>query len=80
MNINGQFFTLPVEAWMSYDSSKESKQCKILMHPYDISMTATLKWVLGLQFLQNFYTIFDMEHKRVGILEAKEWFILSLMP
>lgn len=42
------------------------------MHPYDISMTATLKWVLGLQFLQNFYTIFDMDKKKVGILEAKE--------
>ena len=25
MNINGRFFTLPVDAWMSYDPSKESK-------------------------------------------------------
>lgn len=72
MNINGRYFTLPVDAWMSFDDSKEEKKCKILMHPYDISMTATLKWVLGLQFLQNFYTIFDIDNKKVGILEAKE--------
>ena len=58
---------------MSYDEErKENQKCKILMHPYDISMTATYKWVIGLQFLQNFYSIFDIENKRVGLIEAVE--------
>lgn len=72
LNINGHDFKLPVDAWMSYDPNNENKQCKILMHPYDISMTATYKWVVGIQFLQNFYSIFDIGKKRVGLIEAKE--------
>ena len=73
LKINGHFFSLPVNAWMSYDESRgEKKQCKILMHPYDISMTATYKWVVGIQFLQNFYSIFDYENKRIGLIEATD--------
>jgi hypothetical protein len=49
--INNKYFTLPVDAWMSFNSQEERNKCKILMHPYDISMTATYKWVIGLQFL-----------------------------
>jgi hypothetical protein len=34
---------------MSFDGIKENNdKCKILMHPYDISMTATYKWVVGI--------------------------------
>jgi hypothetical protein len=57
---------------MSFDSSKDDNKCKLLMHPYDISMTATYKWVVGIQFLQNFYSIFDVQNKKVGLIEAKE--------
>jgi hypothetical protein len=42
------------------------------MHPYDISMTATYKWVIGVQFLQNFYSIFDIANKKVGLVESKD--------
>jgi hypothetical protein len=49
LNVGGKLFTLPKEAWMSYDEErKENQKCKILMHPYDISMTATYKWVIGI--------------------------------
>lgn len=72
LNINGHDFKLPVDAWMSYDANNKNKECKILMHPYDISMTATYKWVVGIQFLQNFYSIYDIGNKRVGLIEAKE--------
>ena len=72
LKVNDKFLTLPKEAWMSYDEDrKENQKCKILMHPYDISMTTTYKWVIGIQFLQNFYSIFDIENKRVGLIEAK---------
>ena len=48
LKINSKLFTLPVNAWMSFDETRENKECKILMHPYDISMTATYKWVVGI--------------------------------
>lgn len=51
MAVGSKFFSLPVEAWMSFDTSKDEYKCKLLMHPYDISMTATYKWVVGIQFL-----------------------------
>jgi hypothetical protein len=70
--INSKFFTLPVKAWISFDKERENKECKILMHPYDISMTATYKWVVGIQFLQNFYSIFDIQNKRIGLVEATD--------
>ena len=51
LKISSKKLNLPVKSWMSYDESRENKECKILMHPYDISMTATYKWVVGIQFL-----------------------------
>ena len=81
LNINGKWMKLPVEAWMSFNPNKKKvseeeegpspPQCQILLHPYDISMTATYKWVIGLQFLQNFYSIFDVKNKKVGLIEVK---------
>ena len=47
INIQNKLFTLPTSAWMSFTEANKDKECKILMHPYDISMTATLKWVVG---------------------------------
>ena len=72
LEVNGKFLSLPVSAWMSFDTSREDNKCKLLMHPYDISMTATYKWVVGIQFLQNFYSIFDVPNKRIGLVEAKQ--------
>lgn len=73
IKIGQKFFTLPVSAWMSFDNSQDDNaKCKILMHPYDISMTATYKWVIGVQFLQNFYSIFDVQNKKVGLVESKD--------
>ena len=64
MKIAGSWFNMPVQAWMSFEEKEkyvqdetdavnlpQPKNCKILMYPYDISMTATYKWVLGVQFL-----------------------------
>ena len=70
LNIANKLFSLPTEAWMSFTEANKGKECKILMHPYDISMTATLKWVVGVQFLQNFYSIFDYQNKKIGLIEV----------
>ena len=47
IKVNNKYFSLPRDAWISFNE-KEDKKCKILMHPYDISMTATYKWVVGI--------------------------------
>lgn len=47
LKINNKLFDLPRDSWVKFDASEE-KPCKILMHPYDISMTATYRWVLGI--------------------------------
>ena len=28
-------------------------------------------WIVGDQFLQSYYSIFDFENKRIGLIEAK---------
>ena len=28
-------------------------------------------WVLGAQFLQNYYTIYDFDKKKIGLVESK---------
>ena len=30
----------------------------------------TFFWVLGLQYLKDYYSIFDLENKRIGFIEA----------
>lgn len=30
------------------------------------------KWIVGDQFLQNYYSIFDFENKRIGLIEANK--------
>lgn len=71
LNIGGKEFSMPVESWASFDGNEE-KPCKLLMHPYDISMTATYKWVVGVQFMQQLYSIFDIQNKKVGLVLAKD--------
>lgn len=42
------------------------------MYPNDdTSLTVEQKWVVGDTFLQNFYSIFDWQQKKVGLIPPK---------
>ena len=51
------------------DKSKNMERCQLLMYANDdTSLTVDSKWVLGDVFLRNFYTIFDWNKKKVGLI------------
>jgi len=41
------------------------------MYPNDVSLTSERKWVVGDLFLQNYYTIFDVKEKKIGMIAPK---------
>jgi len=54
--IDNKFYELPVE---SYIKRLDDDRCELLLHPYETSYGGDSKWVMGVQFLQNYYSIFD---------------------
>ena len=66
--IGGKYFEIPVE---SYIRSIGEEQCNLLLHPYDTSFGSDSKWVVGAEFLQNYYSIYDYNQKRIGLIEAR---------
>mmetsp|Transcript_6586 Transcript_6586/g.11122 ORF Transcript_6586/g.11122 Transcript_6586/m.11122 type:complete len:126 (-) Transcript_6586:30-407(-) len=62
--IGGREFDLPVE---SYIQKSEDENCKLLIHPFDTSFGSDSKWVLGLKFLQNYKSVFDLEQRRIAL-------------
>ena len=82
--IGGQNFTMPREAYIQYDDSLAFDNCKLLLTPSDMDTSGSAaasgeffgesgskNWLLGDQFLQHYYSIYDYEKKKVGLVEAK---------
>ena len=59
--------TLPPSTFMKRHDGK----CTLLMYPNDVSLSVERKWVVGDLFLQNFYSIFDMKNKKIGLIPPK---------
>ena len=67
---------MPKEAYMEYKADKNLVRCFLLISPQDFSgMGAKSKdeeyWVLGVQFLKNYYTMYDFQQKKIGLVESK---------
>ena len=55
-------------------------KCKLLLNPNDMQIGANYGenyWVMGAQFMQAQYTIYDYDKWRVGLVESSNSFDLS---
>lgn len=50
---------------------RKDGKCTLLMYPNDVSLSVERKWVVGDLFLQNYYTIFDVKEKKIGMIAPK---------
>lgn len=67
--IGGQYFDMPVSSYIQ--RTDDDDHCKLLLHPYDTSYGSDSKWVLGAQFLQNYYSIYDYQNHRIGLVQSR---------
>lgn len=66
--IENKFYEMPVS---SYLKRIDEETCELLLHPYDSSYGSDSKWVMGVSFLQPYYSIYDYKSKRIGLIKAK---------
>ena len=66
--INGTIFKLPKESYIYRIVSKQ--KCYLLLIPKNFFSTPM--YILSNIFLHNYYTIYDMENKQIGMATAKK--------
>jgi hypothetical protein len=69
----GKAFSMPRETYMK----DLGTSCKLMLNPSDMQIGAhygETQWVMGDQFMQAFYTIYDHEKRRVGIVQSSNGF------
>jgi hypothetical protein len=70
----GKQFSLPRETYMKDEGAGK---CQLLLNPNDMQIGARYGenyWIMGDQFMQAYYTIYDHEKWRVGLIESKNTF------
>lgn len=83
LTLSGSQFVMPRDSFLRKDDDGID-HCKLLLTPSDMDTSGSrsasgdffgdsgsTNWLLGDQFLQNFYSIYDFDKKRVGLVEAK---------
>ena len=63
--INGDDFVIPRDSWFERQNSKGVCHIKFMHGP------AHNSWILGLNFFNSYYTVFDYEQKRLGFAKSK---------
>jgi len=66
----GKQFSLPRETYMKDEGAGK---CQLLLNPNDMQIGARYGenyWIMGDQFMQAYYTIYDHEKWRVGLIES----------
>jgi hypothetical protein len=70
----GKPITLPREVYMK---NKGSGKCNLLLNPSEMQIGARYGenyWIMGNQFMQAYYTIYDHQKMRVGLVESSNTF------
>ena len=71
--VDGNNYYIPRE---SYVEREFGMKCVVrIMHYDDMPF-----WILGLNFFHNYYTVFDLENKKVGFAPSKGAQVLSWEP
>ena len=64
---------MPKHAYMKLDSNYPGV-ARLLFSPWSIGGIGMKPgeeyWILGAQFLQNYYTMYDFEKKKIGLIES----------
>ena len=68
-------FDMPKESYMMHKKKGEQEGCFLLVSPWKFAgMGAKSEteeyWVLGAQFLQNYYSMYDFKEHKIGLVES----------
>jgi hypothetical protein len=70
----GKTLSIPRELYMR---DKGDGKCRLLLNPNDMQVGANYGdnyWIMGDQFMQKYYTIYDHANWRMGLVESKNIF------
>ena len=67
---------MPKEAYMMYKEKDGEHMCFLLLSPSEFKGIGKASkeeeyWILGAQFLQNYYSIYNFEAGTIGLVESK---------
>ena len=82
LSIGGKEFQLPRETFLRQEGDAS---CSLILTASDIDTSGATaatgsffgesgssNWLLGDQFLQHFYSIYDIENKKVGLVPSRD--------
>ena len=77
LNEKGQkgLVKMPRQAYMKFATDGQQTGCMLMINPWNFAGLGGKEgeeyWVLGAQFLQHYYTIYDYNAKKIGLVESK---------
>jgi len=67
---------MPKEAYMMHKQKGDNEMCFLLISPWNFAGLGKKNntdeyWILGAQFLQNYYSVYDFKDGKIGLVESK---------